>query len=82
MAWFDSLPDPFVSLVEAMAAVVSLHRGKHEAFSLEKSSNAAGESCIMSKQEFEQLFKIDVILETTEGKSFWLQFGETLKCMP
>lgn len=82
MALFGSPPDPFIPLGKAVAAVVSLHRGKHEAFSSEKSSNAAGESCIRSKQEFEQLFKIDVILETTEGKSFWVQFGKTLKCMP
>lgn len=74
-------PDLFILLDKAVAAVMSLCRGKRF-FSLEKGSNAGEESCISWKQEFQQLFKIDVILETTEGKSFWLQFKKTLKCMP
>lgn len=77
-----SPPDPSVSSGKATAAVMSLHRGKHEAFSLKKSSNAGGEPCVRSKQEFEQLFKIDVFLETTEGKGIWLQFRKAQKCIP
>lgn len=47
---------------------MSLHRGTHGAFSGEESGDAAGELCISSRQEFEQLFKIDVFSGDYRGE--------------